>query len=334
MQYKRLSQLSEGVDKTAQPVRQNGSLLVPANAIITPNLVHRLRILGYGGIYVISDEEEATFFSYEEEITLIESLKSIYNSKLNDAYAKDFVKALDTIEEVVSENISKIIWNDNLSVHTYKVRGKADYDFYHALSVCALCITVGKELNLKVNQIETIAIAALLHDMGKGALFSRKVKDLSEHPRIMAEILKARHYNIRVALAIQQHHELLDGTGYPSGLKDDKICLEAQILSVCDVYDNHANPRRDSSIQGEQEALEFLFGAGGKYNSQVVYALSRCVRPFPVGTRVKLSSHLEGVVCKNYKDFPLRPDVNVYGKVYELNKEHLDTTILEIVDKQ
>lgn len=333
MQYKRLSQLVEGTDRTAQAVRQNGTLLVPANAVIKSNMITKLKMLGYGGLYVMSDEEEATFFSYEEEMEIIEALRVIYNSNLYDAFDKELAKALNTIEEVIASVVTKAVWNEDLFAHTYKVRGKSDFDFYHALSVCALTITVGKEMNLSMGDLEHVAIAALLHDIGKGALISRKAGDAKEHPRTIAEVLKDRHYNIRVILAVQQHHELLDGSGYPMGLNKEKICMEAQILSVCDAYDRQANPRKDSSIQGEQEALEYLFGDGGeKYNSSAVHALSHCVRPFPVGARVKLSNNLVGTVHKNDRHFPLRPSVNVNGKIYDLKSEKLDVTVAGIVD--
>lgn len=332
MLYKRLSQIIDGKDILAQPIRQNGRLLVPADTVLSANLISRLDRIGYGGLYVVSEEEEATFFTYDEEVEILGYLDILAKSKLDDPYEKNFVRAVTKLEEVIKTNVLKNVWNSNVFAHTYKIRGKLDYDFYHALSVCALSITVGRELDIPFADIQKIAVAAILHDVGKNAVKLRKNADMNAHPKIMADILKYRDIGIRVTMSILQHHEFLDGSGF-YGYEGDKICQGAQIISVCDTYDNHANPRHNSFIQGEQEALEYLLGnCGTKFNEDIVKALSHCVRPFPVGSNVLLSNKVAGKVVQNHKEYPLRPVIDANGVIYDLSSGYYDITVVKIIE--
>jgi HD-GYP domain-containing protein (c-di-GMP phosphodiesterase class II) len=140
--------------------------------------------------------------------------------------------------------------------------------------------------------VEGVRIAGILHDTGKdvipGEILS-KPSNLSEfefgiiktHPRVDSEIVEGINFPWPVARTVLQHHERLDGSGYPSGLKGDEILLEARILAVADVVEAMASHRPYRPARGIDEALgEVTAGKGTRYDPQVVDA---CLTLFTEG---------------------------------------------------
>ncbi len=158
------------------------------------------------------------------------------------------------------------------------------YTAGHQQRVDRLACAVGKELGLPEQQIEGLHIAALLHDIGKITLPSEylaKPARLSVeeraiikcHTEVGYEILKNIHFPWPVAEIVYQHHEHLDGSGYPRGLKDQEILLEAKILVVADVVEAMSSHRPYRPSLGISKALdEIRNGRGTRYDAACVDA--------------------------------------------------------------
>ena len=134
------------------------------------------------------------------------------------------------------------------------------------------------------DELTGIYIAGVLHDIGKmavpveilvkpGKLTDMEMSLIQRHPQAGYEILKGIDFPWPVALATLQHHERLDGSGYPQGLKGDDIILEARILAVADVVDAMTHHRPYRPAFSMQEAMEAIsMGRGRLYDPQVVLA--------------------------------------------------------------
>jgi PAS domain S-box-containing protein/putative nucleotidyltransferase with HDIG domain len=158
------------------------------------------------------------------------------------------------------------------------------YTAGHQQRVDRLACAIGKELGLSDQQIEGLHIAALLHDIGKITLpseyLAKPTKLSSEEKAIIKchtfvgyEILKNIHFPWPVAEIVYQHHEHLDGTGYPRGLFDSDILLEAKILAVADVVEAMSSHRPYRPSLGITRALdEIREGRGIRYHIQSVDA--------------------------------------------------------------
>jgi putative nucleotidyltransferase with HDIG domain len=124
----------------------------------------------------------------------------------------------------------------------------------HSRRVAHLAVRVAERMGLEPAAVRRVAIAALVHDIGKlqidsailnkpGALDDREFAEIKRHPVIGAELLaRLGGFDDEVAIVLG-HHERMDGAGYPHGLGPDRIPVEARILSVCDVYDALTNRR-------------------------------------------------------------------------------------------
>ena len=159
----------------------------------------------------------------------------------------------------------------------------------HQRRVADLARTIATEMKLPPDSIEAIRSAAIIHDLGKihvPADILNKPSKLNEtefnfikaHPKVGYEILKDIEFPWPVAQIIYQHHERWDGSGYPQGLSDDEILLEARILAVADVVEAMASHRPYRPPLGIEKALEELSQNRGKlYDPRVVDA---CLRVF------------------------------------------------------
>lgn len=165
------------------------------------------------------------------------------------------------------------------------------YTYQHQVRVANLCVSIASEMNLPVNMIEGLKLAALIHDIGKISvpieiltkpisLTGPEIEMLQGHPQSGYDIVKNINFQWPIAQTIYQHHCRLDGSGYPNNLKGDSIIKEARILAVADTVEamSHNRPYRPSL--GLAAALqEIQDGSGTRYDIQVVDA---CLKLFKV----------------------------------------------------
>jgi len=164
------------------------------------------------------------------------------------------------------------------------------YTSGHQERVTRLALAIAKEIGLSDKQTEGLCIAALLHDIGKiglpaeylskpSRLSSIERAALEHHAEIGYDILKNIHFPWPVAEIVYQHHELLDGSGYPQGLTDKEIHLEAKILTVADVVEAMSAHRPYRPSLGIAAALdEINSGRGTRYHAASVDACLRIIK--------------------------------------------------------
>jgi putative two-component system response regulator len=148
------------------------------------------------------------------------------------------------------------------------------YTAGHQQRVAKIAVAIARELNLPEAQIEGINLAAVVHDVGKisvpseiltkpGQLSDAEFSLIKRHPEMGYEILKEIEYPWPIAETVRQHHERLDGSGYPLGLQGDEILLESRILSVADSIEAMASHRPYRAGLGIDRALKEI----EKYNN-------------------------------------------------------------------
>jgi len=162
----------------------------------------------------------------------------------------------------------------------------------HQQRVSSLAVTIAQEMNLPWEKIEGIRFAGIIHDIGKivapaelmtkpARLTKSEFQLLKDHPRVGYEMVKDIAFPWPVAHIILQHHERLDGSGYPEGLVGDAILAEARILAVADVVEAVCSLRPYRPALGIEKGLEEIRkGRGIRYDTRVVDA---CVKLFREG---------------------------------------------------
>jgi PAS domain S-box-containing protein/putative nucleotidyltransferase with HDIG domain len=212
-----------------------------------------------------------------------------------EALAADLARSLVTIDSVRefdrvnTERLAAISRSrealfEAVAVLSDTVEIRDPYTAGHQRRVAWLAVAIGKELNLPEEKLETLRVAALLHDIGKiavpaellakpGRLSRAEFELIKEHPQVGEALLKKVSFEAPIASIVGQHHERLDGTGYPQGLSAEQILPESRILAVADVVEamiSHRPYRPGLSLQTACQELQR--GRGTCYDSTVVDA--------------------------------------------------------------
>ncbi|MBO6560109.1 MAG: HD domain-containing protein [Nisaea sp.] len=167
------------------------------------------------------------------------------------------------------------------------VEKRDPYTAGHQQRVAELAIAIGKELGLHEDRLEGVRIGAWIHDIGKigvpteilskpGKLDATEIALIKRHAEIGYDIVKNIDFGWPVEKIVHQHHERIDGSGYPQGLKGDQIALEAKIVAVADVVESMGTDRPYRKRIPWQVVLdEILRGRGKQYDELVVDAVMR-----------------------------------------------------------
>jgi putative nucleotidyltransferase with HDIG domain len=163
------------------------------------------------------------------------------------------------------------------------------YTAGHQRRVASLACAIAKELKMSEDQIDKIRMGGLIHDIGKiyipaeiltkpGRLSKIELDMMKSHPEVGYKILQQVDFIPPIAQIVYQHHERMDGSGYPLGISGDDILLESRIIAVADSVEAMASHRPYRPALGIEKALEMILNEKGKsYDSQIVDA---CVTLF------------------------------------------------------
>ena len=159
------------------------------------------------------------------------------------------------VEEEYRENFTRLqgLLNNTITTIAKIVEMRDPYTAGHEHRVSLLACSIAREMGLSEDTLEGIRVSGMLHDIGKlyvpseilsktGVLNEIELVMISMHAQAGYETLKNIDFPWPVAKIVQQHHERLDGSGYPAGLSGDDIMIEARILAVADVVDSMASP--------------------------------------------------------------------------------------------
>jgi PAS domain S-box-containing protein len=208
----------------------------------------------------------------------IESVRDITDRKEAE---DDLKRSHERLEAIFSGTVSA------LAVTTEK---RDQYTAGHQHRVAMLACAIAKEMGLSAKMIDDIKIAGTLHDIGKlyvpldilsqtGKLTEIEQLFVKTHPAAGYDIVKSIPFDGPIAEIILEHHERLDGSGYPQGLAGDKILLEAKVLSVADVVEAMASHRPYRPALGIDKALEEIQSNSGRlYDENVVNACVRVIK--------------------------------------------------------
>ncbi|MGB0911319.1 MAG: HD-GYP domain-containing protein [Nitrospirales bacterium] len=282
-------------------------------------------------------ERQHNYQDFREHIRQIEgSYQKVLgqNNEFLDQVHKGRAKGLKVAEDIVG-GIRQTIQNPQSAMSLIDVMGSNGVMWglsEHALNVCMLSLLIGKHLDLSDEEMTSLGMGGLMHDVGH-RLLPMKVKFLAAGMKVQpdVEILKdhpSSSCQLLVSLPgaqrevfdiILQHHERLDGSGYPKGLLKNDIHKLARIVAVADRYDELCNAPDPESSLIPHDALSRLFrhvvqkGESSKYCEFVVQALVQALGVYPPGSLVELTDGLLGVVTALSLENPMRPIVLLHA---------------------
>ncbi len=226
----------------------------------------------------------------EEEMTIINSGDYFYTQNLTEPHV---FKALTKVKLLYISSQPVFHYLGESLVELHKINEEIDkkdkYTHGHSERVLDIVIKIALEMRLNRDKIAALSIAALFHDLGKifvednilskpSELSDSEFENIKKHPENSAKYVKNIKY-IDVSEIVMQHHERMDGSGYPNGLKGDEITIEAKIIAVADTFDAMTSDRPYRKALTHQEAIDEIVKLSGiKYDPQVVLAFLNTVR--------------------------------------------------------
>ena len=356
--FVRTSSLKEGMKVDQSIIDKTRRVLIARGTILDTYLIDALKRLGINGVYVregedIELETPADHVPVSEEtqkkiekltvadrsrVTLTESVKKRVQEGISYLYsntsANDFA---DASKSIATELLKAIDDNDALAVDIGMLKVSDEYTFKHSVDVATMAMVVAKKMGFSEEEVYDIGVAGLLHDLGKskvpveilnkpGKLTDEEFEVMKKHSLYSYDILKDnKGIKDIVKLAVLQHHEKINGQGYPMGLMADQISKFAKILTVVDIYDALVTERPYKEAFTQRDAVEMLMAMTYELDMDALKGFLGSVILYPVNCIVQLSNGESARVVENYTDYILRPKVvglqsgRVYDLAYDLN---------------
>ncbi|MDD3193001.1 MAG: HD domain-containing protein [Oscillospiraceae bacterium] len=263
----------EELDQLSRRLQEEGIVQLEDNWIVAP-IISEQEVAGYMGIQT---QEEPQY--YQRQLLGIfarQASSALWNAMLRRLLIEKNGELVEA-NKVLRENYEEVVTAMRLLVDTKDIytRGHSDRVSYYSVRIAR---AMGKDEDF----CERLRVAGLFHDIGKigvsdeilfkdSRLTDQEYAQMKEHSANGARILSAITQFQPIVPIVRAHHERVDGKGYPDGLRDEQIPLEARIISVADSYDAMTSNRRYRSSLGEEKAVsELLAGKGAQFDSGLV----------------------------------------------------------------
>ncbi|MEC3911164.1 HD-GYP domain-containing protein [Sphingobium sp. CR2-8] len=192
-----------------------------------------------------------------------------------------------------------------------RLKTKDEYTYLHSVAVCALMMNFGRQLGMDEAEIRDLGIAGLFHDVGKmavpidllnkaGKLSDEEFAQMKRHTAAGHDLLKACDKVPSVALDVAlHHHERMDGTGYPDGLRGNAFSLAARMGAICDIYDALTSDRIYKEAWTPADAISRMRGWTDHLDQDLLFSFMQSITVYPPGMLVRLRSNRLGIILPN-----------------------------------
>lgn len=315
---------------------EQGRVMLGHRVELTQLMILKLARMGLDFLYIEDGQTED--ISIEESIdeetrTLLrKTLSKIFTQFSATSTLGSPIKTLE-ITRLLFEGMSKVIEDINgdrrnlVSLTTFNMAPATTLEQHfcqNAINVCVYATKLGMHQGYSQKELTVLGLGALLHDVGNIRIPSKlllsssglspgEYMEIQKHTELGFNMLKEDiGIPLLAATCALQHHERIDGSGYPYNLKGTQIHEYASWIGMLDSYDAMTHPRAYRNSIAPHHALEILYAnAGSLYDIKKVTQFRNKVALFPVGQGVKLSTREIGVVCRQNPSIPSRPVIRV-----------------------
>ncbi|MCW8956044.1 MAG: HD-GYP domain-containing protein [Gammaproteobacteria bacterium] len=294
-----------------------------------------------------SEQEKQTLtnikpIKYQDKTDLPEELKSAKNDHIMLSHAIESFMVdiannkkleLPALKNAITPMVDSIIRNPDAFAWLTRIKTKDNYTYNHSVSASVWAVAFGRHLGLPKKDLQSLAIGAMLFDVGKVKLPEKLINNknrfnqyefklVKKHVEYSIDIIKEiKGINDDILNMVITHHERHNGSGYPNGLAGNQIPLFGKIAGIVDCYDAIISERPFASPISPHDAVKKLYEWRNlDFQSELVEQFIQVVGIYPVGTIVELSDGQVGVITAQNRVWRLRPQVMM---LLDENKEPL-----------
>ena len=274
----------------------------------------------------ITEKAPVEKVSFQQEVSRATQLhkqgKNIQKQLLNAV--KKGLPFDDKVPREFSQSlVSSIDRNPDALLCLTKIREKDEYLLEHSLNVAILLANFARYIGMNDTEVNDLAYAGFLHDIGKiripdsilhkpGKLTDMEMNVMRDHVYYGVRVLEEVNIPAPLVRTVSEHHERLDGYGYPNGARGEEISQAGRMLAIADVYDALTADRCYKAGMPSQKALKILISdSPHKLDQALVQQFIKCMGVYPVGSLVKLNNERIGMVMAQ-TDTSLAPKVRVF----------------------
>lgn len=325
MKYVSIDNVEPGHVLARSIYTSDGRTLLNQGVQLTVGMVNQLRRVGIQMIYIQSKyTDDIKIHDVVQEETRRQAMTNLATAVQSIQGGKDInVKEISTS---INGIIDEVLKNKDVLLHLSDIRSEDNQLFVHSQNTCMIATLIGVKLGLSQSQLKDLAMGALLHDIGKvvkdkgtsndSKLPSFVKEDENNHTWKGFNLLRKKHDISVVAAHIPlQHHENIDGSGFPRGIDASEIQPLAKIVAVANHYDNLVSNINNSNQLMPHEACEVIMGLANKHFDQnVVIKFLQSIAIYPTGTSVQLTNGDVGIIVGQHNGLPARPIVRLINK--------------------
>ncbi|MCR4653840.1 MAG: HD-GYP domain-containing protein [Eubacterium sp.] len=366
MGHLRLIDIDHATDdlRVGTPINDSqGRTLVEPGTRLTPYIIEHLKSYNISKIVVEQNNTSKRHSKTDDDISTAakQRIKELYTPdparvRLSSSTKKNMLQGMrliydpytsqkelaNTAKSIINDLMKAIKKNDAVTVNVNDLRLNDRYTYSHSIDVATIAIIIGKTQKRTQSDVFDLGMAGLLHDIGK----MRIPKEILHKPTSLTpdeyEIVKKHtiyayemledNADIKdsISLGILQHHEKLDGSGYPNGDRLGMIHPYAKILAIADIFDAMVTSRPYRKGISPRKAAEMLLGMSDKLDIKDIQAFLNTIILYPANTIVRLSNGESAKVIRKNPNYPMRPVVvGIHtGTVYDLaNIQYQNITI-------
>lgn len=344
-----VSELKAGLRLQSDVFTEMGSLLLPKGRILLPRdleilqafLIKQVEVGPDGSVKAGGDHATARAGAHEAQSPSLEEQDE--SVLFQEEYDKMVMLVKNAFQSVLVSNLSiyelrgqleallVYIQRYNVMTSTPRAMIEVDYIFHNAVLTSLTSYSIAQWIGLPQKDWMQVAFAGLLHDIGNAKmdpailykpskLTWEEQEEIRQHTSLGYQLLKnVKAINEGVRLAALQHHEKVDGTGYPLRLKGEQIHIYAKIVGVADVFHAMTLEKTYRPAQSPYLVLEQIKSESfGKLDPGVVQVFIQKLTQFNNGTKVRLNDNRTGEIIFADRDHPTRPLVQVNGEIINL----------------
>jgi len=261
-----------------------------------------------------------------------ETLDKVFSSLRTGRYGD-----VSAVRDAINPLIEGVFRNQEAVAALLRLKESGDYRYHHGISMALWATILGRHIGLHRTELEKLAVGCAMCDVGMTQLSTELLENPSHltdqqrrimraHPTMGTELVSSsKDVDFEIIGVIENHHERVDGSGYPRGLEGASIPLLARIAGLVDTYDAMITPRPYARARTSHEAVQELIDAKGSvFQASLVEQFVQAIGLFPTGSLVELNTGEVAIVVRQNAARRLKPEIVVVLDAAKRRKEVME----------